>query len=366
MRKFFIITTILFIIAALAIILTIPALAESRYGTASPTLSIYQHFSYATKILWHDSSIRRTADPYGAEQNFNVEIGKSPYSIAARLEAQNLILDDEAFITLLVYTGMDSHIMPGNYALSPSLSMQSIAGMLQNTRISQIVFVVLPGWRMEEIADSLSTSGLGIAKETFISAVTSSPPRTVDAGEATSSEGFLFPDSYLISRNLTTEQLITELTLNFARNLSPEIKAGFAEQGLTLYEAVKLASIIEREAVIAEERKIIASVFINRLQANQKLETDPTIQYALGYDEKSQSWRKDPRTYAGLEINSRYNSYLYAGLPPTPICNPSLGSLEAVAFPAETPYYYFRARCDGSGLHAFAETFDGHLANGCE
>ena len=269
MRKFLVITTIFFIIATLAIILAIPALAQSRYGAASPTLSIYQHFSYAAKILWHDSTIRRAADPYGAEENFNVEIGESPYSIAARLEAQNLILDDEAFITLLVYTGMDTHIMPGNYALSPSFSMQSIAGMLQDTRASQIIFVVLPGWRMEEIAASLPTSGLLISEESFLDAADSPPPSPLDVAEATSSEGFLFPDSYLLSRNLTANQLITELTLNFARNLSPEIKVGFAAQGLTVYDGVKLASIVEREAVVADERAMIASVFLNRLRASQ-------------------------------------------------------------------------------------------------
>ncbi len=366
MRRFFLIIIFLSLIATLAVLFIIPSLAKHHYGEPSSALGGKERLLYAAKILWHDPTISRAANPYGAEQNFIVEAGETPYNIAARLETQNLILNDEAFITLLTYTGMDRNLMPGNYALSPSLSMQSIAGMLQDTRTSQIVFVVLPGWRMEEIADSLSTSGLGVAKETFISAVTSSPPRAVDAGEARSSEGFLFPDSYLLPRNLTAEQLITELTLNFAHNLSPEIKAGFAEQGLTLYEAVKLASIIEREAVIADEREMIASVFINRLQANQKLESDPTVQYALGYDEESKNWWKVPLTYADLEINSPYNSYLYAGLPPTPICNPSLGSLEAVAFPAETPYYYFRAHCDGSGLHAFAETFDGHLANGCE
>jgi UPF0755 protein len=369
MRRFFIVVTLLLIIIALVIILAISVFAKSKYGEASSALGSYQRLSYATKILWHDSSIKRAADPYGIEQNFNVEIGESPYQIAARLEEENLILDDEAFLTLLIYTGMDTHLMPGNYRLSPSLSMQSIAGMLQDTRASQIIFVVLPGWRMEEIAASLPTSGLFIAEESFLEAAGSPPPLVFsegDARDATSSEGFFFPDSYLLSRNLTADQLISELTLNFARNLTPEIKAGFATQGLTVYDAVKLASIVQREAVVADERAMIASVFLNRLRASQKLETDPTIQYALGYDEISQNWWKAPLTYADLEVISPYNTYLHAGLPPTPICNPSLGSLESVAFPAETPYFYFRASCDGSGLHAFAETFEGHLANGCE
>ena len=366
MRRFLIALTLLFLIAGIAILLTIPALATYNYGKASEALSFTQGFQYSLKILWHTSTINRAADPYGTAQNFVVENGESPYIIAARLEEQGLILDSEAFITLLVYTGMDTNLMPGNYYLSPSLSMQSIAGMFQDTRASQIAFVVLPGWRMEEIAASLPTSGLFIAEEVFLKAARSAPPSAIQIDEATSHEGLLFPDTYLISRNLTAEQLLAELTLNFARNLSPEIKAGFAAQGLTVYDGVKLASIVEREAVIADERKMIASVFLNRLRASQKLETDPTIQYALGYDDVSQSWWKAPLTYADLEVSSLYNTYFYAGLPPTPISNPSLGSLEAVAFPAETPYFYFRARCDETGSHAFAETFDEHLANGCE
>jgi UPF0755 protein len=366
MRRFLTTTITLLILAALAALVIIPALAKYHYGKPSPALQGKKRFSYAAKILWHDPTIRSAVDPYGAEQNFTLEQGESPYQLAARLEEEGLILDAEAFLTLLIYTGMDTSLLPGNYKLSPSLSMQSIAGMLQDSRASQIEFVVLPGWRMEEIAASLASSGLLIAEENFLDAAQSPPPLVMEAGEASSHEGFLLPDAYFLSRNLTAEQLLIELTLNFARNLSPEIKAGFAAQGLTVYDGVKLASIVEREAVVADERKMIASVFYNRLRANQKLETDPTIQYALGYDDASQSWWKSPLSYADLEVVSIYNTYVHAGLPPTPICNPSLGSLEAVAFPAETPNYYFRARCDGSGLHAFAETFEGHLANGCE
>ncbi len=366
MRRFLITFITLLILAALAVLIIIPALAKHHYGEPSPALVGKKRFTYAAKILWHDPTIRRAADPYGTEKNFTLEQGESPYQLATRLEEEGLILDTEAFLILLVYTGMDTSLLPGNYKLSPSLSMQSIAGMLQDSRASQIEFIVLPGWRIEEIAASLASSGLLIAEDTFLDAAYSPPPLIVEAGEAPSHEGFLFPDSYILSRNLTAEQLLTELTLNFARNLSPEIKAGFAAQGLTLYDGVKLASIVEREAIVTDERKMIASVFLNRLRTSQKLETDPTIQYALGYDEISQSWWKSPLTYADLEVVSIYNTYIHPGLPPTPICNPTLSSLEAVAFPAETPYYFFRARCDGSGLHAFAETFEGHLANGCE
>ncbi len=366
MRRFFLAITLFILILGIATLFAIPALATSRYGEPSSALNGIQRFRYALKILQHDASIKQAANPYGAEQNFELIDGESPYQIADRLESQKLISDAEAFITLLVYTGMDTSLLPGTYKLSPSLTMQSIAGMLQDAHSSQILFVLLPGWRMEEVAESLANSGLVITEETFLGLAQSTPPRVIDATGISSSEGFLFPDSYLLPRNTTAEELLTTLTMRFAQNLTPEIKAGFAEQGLTLYDGVKLASIIEKEAIHEEERPKIASVFLNRLAINHKLETDPTVQYALGYDSINQTWWTNPLTYADLEIDSPYNTYLYVGLPPTPISNPSLASLEAVAFPAETPYFFFRALCDGSGFHAFAETYAGHLANGCE
>ena len=364
MRRFILFSLFLLTILALAVLIAIPTIAKSLYGAPSPALSGIQGFKYAAKIIYYHETIQRPADTFGAEQIFEIKGGESPYLIAAGLKSAGLILDEDAFITLLVYTGADSNILPGSYKLSPTFSMQNIVGMIQDSRASQIIFVVLPGWRMEEIAETLASSGLPIAEDAFLGAAQTPPPRVVDAAEATNSEGFLFPDQYILSRNLDANQLLAVLTQNFADHLTPELKTGFSAQGLSLYDAVKLASIVERETVVAEERKMIASVFLNRLRANQKLESDPTVQYALGYN--GETWWKAPLSYADLEVQSPYNAYLYAGLPPTPICNPSLGSLEAVAFPAETSYYYFRARCDGSGFHAFAETFEEHLANGCE
>jgi UPF0755 protein len=128
---------------------------------------------------------------------------------------------------------------------------------------------------------------------------------------------------------------------------------------------VTLASIVQREAVRPEEQAAIASVFLNRLVAGMPLQTDPTVQYALGFDVATNSWWKVPLSTADLEIQSPYNTYQNLGLPPGPISSPGLNAIQAVAYPAQTPYYYFRARCDGSGLHDFSETFDQHLQSGC-
>jgi UPF0755 protein len=178
-------------------------------------------------------------------------------------------------------------------------------------------------------------------------------------------EGFFPPGIYEVERTIKAEQLVQFLLERFEESLPPKTLEGIDQQGLTLHQALILASIIQREAINNDEMPIIASVFFNRLEISMKLETDPTVQYALGYNNEQNSWWTNPLTYEHLEVLSPYNTYLYSGLPPTPIANPSLAALQAVAFPAQTPYYFFRAACDGSGRHNFSETFEQHQGFAC-
>ena len=221
---------------------------------------------------------------------------------------------------------------------------------------------------MEEIAASLATSGLDISDQEFLSYArqpTRGYPFAADNPIGSTMEGFLSPGMYQLSRELTAARLVDMLLDNFEDNLTPELKQGFSHQGLDIFQAVTLASIIEREAVVDEEMPTIASVFLNRLKAEIKLDSDPTVQYAIGYNEAQKTWWTNPLSLQDLEINSPYNTYELPGLPPGPISNPGLAALQAVAFPAETSYFYFRAACDGSGKHVFAQTFDEHLGNAC-
>jgi UPF0755 protein len=174
-----------------------------------------------------------------------------------------------------------------------------------------------------------------------------------------------YPGSYRLPRQSTAGEVITTLLEAFQTQLTPDILAGFERQGLDIYKAVILASIVERETVIDDEMPLIASVFLNRLAEGMPLEADSTVQYALGYQEETGTWWKVPLSLDDLQIDSPYNTYLYGGLPPEPIANPGLLALKAVAFPAQTGYYYFRAACDDSGEHRFAETFEEHLQNAC-
>jgi UPF0755 protein len=346
-------------------ILGVPALADRQYGPPTPALGPFDRFTYSLRLLWYGDRLTWPLDPDGAEQSFTIGQGEGVPSIAVRLEETGLIRSAAAFRAYLIYTGLDTSIQAGKYQLNPALSIVDLAHELQDATPEQITFVVLPGWRMEEIAASLSTSGLEITPEEFLAAARSAPPGLDFLPASVSTEGFLYPDVYVLPRTTTAAELVEKFLGNFSLNLTTDIHEGFARQGLDVYQAVTLASIVQREAVVADERAQIASVFHNRLRVGMKLDSDPTVQYALGFDSLQGTWWTNPLSAADLQFDSPYNTYMYTSLPPGPIANPSLSALRAVAFPAETPYYFFRARCDNSGLHDFSVTFEEHLQNGC-
>lgn len=367
MRKLIAIFIVLLMCVGLSIpLFYIPARAARIYGRPAPSLSLPQRVQYSALLLWYDGLLTEPLDVSGQEQPFTIDIGESVDSVSNHLQSVGLLRDAESFRAYLIYSGLDTSIQAGEYQLSTAMSAMDIAHELQDATPEEVTFVVLPGWRVEEIADSLSTSGLPITADEFLAA-TKKPPRQYDFLDgANSVEGFLYPDSYIFSRNLSSaEEMVNEMVRNFALHLTSDLTNGFQKQNLTVYQAVTLASMVEREAVKEEEQALIASVYLNRLKIGMKLDADPTVQYAIGYNFLQQTWWTNPLSLIDLQVNSVYNTYRYEGLPPTPIANPSLSALRAVASPAETNYLFFRARCDGSGFHEFSETFDEHLANGC-
>jgi len=350
----------------IGVLVGIPALAAQQFGAPSPALSLTDQFEFSARLLWYGEWLTQPLDTNGAEQPFTIETGESVPSIAIRLEEVGLVRSAAAFRAYLIYTGLDTSIQAGDYLLSPALSIVDIAHELQDATPEQVSFAILPGWRMEEIAGSLATSGLNVTPDEFLAAARSAPPGLDYLPASASTEGFLYPDIYILPRTITASELVDEFLRNFSLHLSIDLREGFTRQGLDVYQAVTLASIVQHEAIVADERAQIASVFLNRLNAGMKLDTDPSVQYALGYNTSQETWWTNPLSAADLQYDSPYNTYIYNGLPPGPIANPSLSALRAVAFPAETPYYFFRARCDDSGLHEFAVTFEEHLQNGCE
>jgi len=355
---------ILFCLATLGF-LFIPFQAQRVYGPPSPSLGLWGTFSYSVRLLWYDGLVTSPRDAYGLEQSFHIDQGESIGSIADRLEQAGLISSAGAFSNYLIYTGLDTSVQAGDYQLGPALSVVDIAHKLQDATPEDVTFVVLPGWRMEEIAASLPTSGLNVTPQGFLALASTAPSGYDFFTTSATAEGFLYPDSYILPRTTTAQQLLETLVRNFALHMTGDLRDGFSHQGLNTYQAVTLASLVQREAIHEEEQPIIASVFFNRLKSNMQLDSDPTVQYALGYNALQQTWWTNPLSLDDLQVASPYNTYTNLGLPPGPIDNPGLSALRAVAFPADTQYYYFRARCDDSGYHSFAETFDQHLANAC-
>jgi len=355
----------LVVIGLVAVAVFVPAVARQSFGAPGPLLNSYQRFSYGLDLVWNAGDLTQPRDPAGADQVFIIQPGESVRSISDRLEQAGLIRNAQAFRTYLLWTGLDTIIQTGTYRLSPAQTGADIAQMLKSTTLTEVTFSVLPGWRLEEIAAGLPTSGLDITPAAFLAAASAplDAPDFLPAGAT--AEGFLSPGKYTLPRTTSAEQLVFLLLQGSSSRLTPELRAGLTSHGLTVYQAVTLASIIQREAVVPEEMPMIASVFYNRLAANMRLQTDPTVQYALGYDTAKGSWWTTPLNLDDLKIDSPYNTYLHPGLPPGPISNPGLAALQAVAAPADSKYLYFQARCDKSGLHNFAETLDQHNQNDC-
>ncbi|MCX6081014.1 MAG: endolytic transglycosylase MltG [Chloroflexi bacterium] len=350
---------------AIGIYVAVPIVAVRTVGPISDRLNDFQRFQYSALILWYDGLVTSPVDSNAADLPFTIADGEDALTVAGRLELSGIIRNADAFVAYLVYAGLDTGLQAGEFQLSPAMPPIQIAQKLQDATPSQVKFVILPGWRMEEVAAAMPTSGFEITPDEFLR-VAVTPPSNFDfLVPGSTAEGFLFPGEYILPRAIQAEQLVPLLMNNAALALTSNLRQGFARQNLDVYQAVILASIIQREAVVPEEQPTIASVFLNRLAAGMRLETDPTIQYALGFNADLNTWWKAPLSSDDLAVSSPYNTYQIPGLPPGPISNPALSALQAVAYPAQTPYYYFRARCDGSGLHNFSETFEQHLENGC-
>jgi len=340
---------------------------SAELGPADPALDPVQRGLLAAYL-----NLRRTAlaEPAGTSvEELDIEVlpGQSATAILGQLRDRGILLDPLLMRAYLRYRGIDRTIQAGHYLLSGTMTPPQLAEALQRASLPPIVVTVPEGWRLEQIAESLPGAGVTFSSQDFLDSAHSGlvpSPLLSELPGPTQLEGFLFPDTYHLDARSTAIDLISEMLQSFDRRVTSDLRSGFARQGLSLYQAVTLASIVEREAVVPDERPMIASVFLNRLAQGMRLDADPTVQYALGRQPDG-SWWKAGLTYDDLQIASPYNTYVNTGLPPGPIANPGLESLRAVAAPSNTPFLYFRAACDGSGRHVFAETFEEQLQNAC-
>jgi UPF0755 protein len=295
-------------------------------------------------------------------QRFTIQSGEGVVSIAERLDKAGIIDGSLTFIAYAVKTGLYKQFQVGEYSLSGQLPVPDIVDRFVAGKVVPAgVRVTFPeGWTMQEMAERLTTNGLAGAD--FL-AIAARPfpkwqeryPFLADLPAGASLEGYLFPDTYIFPAQATGELIVNELLKNFGEKAEPIITAGLAARGLSFHEAITLASIIEEEGRTEADRKNISDVFRKRLAVGQALQSDATINYIHGT-------AKDQPTFEDLKSTSPYNTYVYAGLPPGPIGNPSLMSINAALYPTSNPYFYFLIDPE-TRITYFAEDFDGHSRN---
>ncbi|MHB8133463.1 MAG: endolytic transglycosylase MltG [Anaerolineaceae bacterium] len=341
---------------------------NSKYGPPSADLSRINRIKYSIDLYSKGDELFQKNKISDEKFYFEIAQGETIGQIAFRLAEAKVVGDADLFREYLIYKGYDRYVQIGVFRIEPGINAIEVAKKITNPTPELVQFNILPGWRVEEIAASLPRSGLAIDPQDFIHFVKNPPTDwfSNEENEVNSLEGYLSPGQYLLDRNLVLSDFIRILTDRFEEGISDQVKNKIKEKGLTLSEVVIIASIVERETIDEVEMPLIASVFLNRYYIGMKLDSDPTVQYAIGYNKQQVTWWTNPLSIEDLQISSPFNTYLNNGLPPGPICNPSLSAIQAVVFPEESNYYYFRARCDGSGLHNFAENYDEHLKNECQ
>lgn len=286
--------------------------------------------------------------PVSSNQEFKIiliEKGKSLSGISDQLKNEGLIKSPLVFSLYVRQTGASSKLQAGRFKLSPSQSVQEILQTLQGSPAEKWI-TFLEGWRVEEMAQKLK-SEFGIDEKEFLKFA---------------KEGYMFPDTYLFAPDVTAEQVADKLKETFDIKFTDELRNKIKMQGLTEEEGVILASIVEREARSETARTEIASILLKRFKINMGLNADATLQYILGYQKEEKSFWKRHLTKEDKKVDSPYNTYLYRGLPPAPIANPSLSSLKAVAnADPKTPYLYYYH--DSKGNSHYAKTLEEHNLN---
>ena len=296
----------------------------------------------------------------GASVTVEIRQGDNADTIAQRLRSSGVIDDSELFGELVALEGLQDHLAAGQYDLNQNMPVPDVIARLHQGDVGALKATVPEGKRLEEVAAIVQSSNIVPAQDFLNAAKAGHYDYDFLSGLApgTDLDGYIFPDTYNFPTHNKPENVVDAMLKDFSQRLTPELRAGFAQQGLSVRQAVTLASIVEREAQQPSERPTIASVFLNRIRDGMPLQADPTVQFALAASPPSVAsfgWWKRDLTLDDLKVNSPYNTYIHNGLPPGPIANPGAASLEAVSHPAQTNYLYFVAKGDGS--HVFASTF---------
>lgn len=294
-------------------------------------------------VWWQNGSI--AVDPFDKTPRiFEITKGEGVREIANNLKVQGLIKDPVVFFLIVKQQGLDGKIQAGEFHLSPSMNATEIAkALLVGTY--DIRITIPEGKRAEEIADTLEQD-FSTYNETW-------RPQLI------ANEGYLFPDTYSFPKEANIDLILSTMKNNFEKKYDG-ISPG-ANSFLPQAEIVTIASLVEREAKYDDDRPLVASVILNRLNAGMALQIDATVEYALGYQKDEKNWWKRDLTANDIKLSSPYNTYENAGLPPTPISNPGVDAISAVINAPQTNYLYYIS--DKTGHNHYAKTLAEHNAN---
>lgn len=290
--------------------------------------------------------------------------GAGVSEIASKLKDANLIRSKFGFETLVWLKRAGAKLQAGEYKFESDVSLADIVRMLtagfgaNNER----ELTIPEGWTVDEIGTYLEKEGVGTQREFFefvgkgasVERLASSFDFLNDKPANVGLEGYLFPDTYRIFKDASTESVVRKMLENFEVKLPKEMRVGIVTQGKTMFDIVRMASIVEAEVPHEEDRPVIAGILWKRIDAGMALQVDSTLNYATG-------GKNSALTNDELKIDSPYNTYKYRGLPPTPIGNPGLSALRAAIYPRHSAYWYFLSGKDGKTY--FGKTLDEHNQN---
>jgi UPF0755 protein len=291
-----------------------------------------------------------------AEVFVDIPTGAGPTAIGQRLVEQRIVRDAVVFRAAVWLSGRARDLKAGEYRFDAAMTPFEVIDKIARGDVYRRLITFREGLTIPEMAQVYAEAGLGKAEEFQKAASDPAPIASLDP-QARDLEGYLFPETYSLGRVAAATALVAQMTALFQKTLSPEMREAARAQGLTVREAVTLASLVEKETAVAAERPLVAAVYLNRRRIGMPMQADPTVIYAM----------QRRGTYTGnlrrddLQMDSPYNTYRYPGLPPGPIAAPGRAALEAAVRPAAVDYLYFVSRNDGS--HVFARTLEEHNRN---
>lgn len=328
----------------------------SRKSKKPVFLSIVIGFTVLASMIavggwWY---ISRLLMPVNSADNSNkvitIQKGQSFNAVSNKLFKEGIIRSPWTLKISAFINGKKNTIQAGSFRLSPKMTPEEILEQLSHGTLD-VWITVLEGWRREEIAEGIAKTfeenNLEFDQAAFLNATKNK-------------EGYLYPDTYLFPINTAETTVASVLESTLQKKLTPDLVAGINRSGKNLHQILTMASVVEREARTDESRKKVAGILWKRLDNSWPLQADATLQYAKGYDLVQKTWWKPPLA-VDKEINSPYNTYKFTGLPPGPICSPSLSSIEAAVFPVESGYWYYLT--DNQGNMHYAATLAEHNTN---